>query len=605
MAKRFCCVLLCGFLCMVSVFAQIKSYVGIVRGSYYPENVKFLTQYRDELTKDGYTTYASVIDDYLKGGFGSGFVYVDSDGKNYVITCRHVISSLKNCSIEFEKADGTFTKYDNLSIVHSDEELDIAILSFPENIKPFKVGLSFLQSEVYDGADVWSAGFPGVGNDPVWQLGKGTVTNASVKRKELINPEISTLIQHSAQVDPGNSGGPLMVASKNSVAGYKVIGLNTWKYVDRQDTNYALPSITIQNYLNEKLHSAKAIDQENELKERVKSLTLCLNDSEKKFTDIVKYVSYEYAAAQGKDEFENILATAPSSVRSVVIRAFGYSPLEGLRYALAYKVWKSLHAQKNSKNGVESSEIKLTKTSKTSLYDIDFSLDDSSYKTSWALDQGLWRLSSFSSERSLKKNGGKSKTVKDNETEARNKSSSKKNKSSSKGLSMDNDCNNRFLVASCGFPLNGFITPDVSLSFFNFSRWSSNISILGWGVSAGINTVKFEKENREEMFNSRTNLNLKLVSMGLNVGFRLPLASNHISIVPFANITGGWAFCIDDVKLLLNLKGEAGCYFGIPTNSAIGFLLGASYKYNYFVDTLHEIKNKGLNEIAVSAVMTF
>lgn len=62
-----------------------------------------------------------------------------------------------------------------------------------------------------DGTEVWSAGFPGLGGKPMWQLGKGTITNASAKIKELIAPNISTIIQHSAEVDAGNSGGPLLL----------------------------------------------------------------------------------------------------------------------------------------------------------------------------------------------------------------------------------------------------------------------------------------------------------------------------------------------------------------------------------------------------------
>ena len=42
-----------------------------------------------------------------------------------------------------------------------------------------------------------------------------------------MNPDISSLIQHSAEVDRGNSGGPLLIPSKTTETGYLVIGINT------------------------------------------------------------------------------------------------------------------------------------------------------------------------------------------------------------------------------------------------------------------------------------------------------------------------------------------------------------------------------------------
>lgn len=125
-------------LVIVSLFAfqataQIRNYVGIVRGDYSPEMVSFLEEYRDNLKENGYTTYAKYVDAYLKGGFGSGFVYVDSDGTNYIITNRHVVSDSASASIEFEDAEtGSKTKYENLSIFATDDDIDIAVLKFAD-----------------------------------------------------------------------------------------------------------------------------------------------------------------------------------------------------------------------------------------------------------------------------------------------------------------------------------------------------------------------------------------------------------------------------------------------------------------------------------------
>ena len=66
-------------------YAQIRKYIGIVRPEYNSETVSFLKAFQNELKAKGYNAYANYIDGYLKGRFGSGFVYVNSEGKNFVM----------------------------------------------------------------------------------------------------------------------------------------------------------------------------------------------------------------------------------------------------------------------------------------------------------------------------------------------------------------------------------------------------------------------------------------------------------------------------------------------------------------------------------------
>jgi serine protease Do len=104
------------FCCAALLNAQVKNYVCVVREQYYPSHIEFLEELRDSLKKRGYSTYSEYVDSYLKGGFGSGFLYVDKDGKNYIVTNRHVVSQAASASVEFENADGSLTKYEGLKV---------------------------------------------------------------------------------------------------------------------------------------------------------------------------------------------------------------------------------------------------------------------------------------------------------------------------------------------------------------------------------------------------------------------------------------------------------------------------------------------------------
>lgn len=90
------------FFLVAPTFAQVKKNVGIVRENHYPAFDDFLDNLSASLKSRGYNTYSDYVENYKKGGFGSGFVYVADDGENYVVTNRHLISCAESASIEFE-----------------------------------------------------------------------------------------------------------------------------------------------------------------------------------------------------------------------------------------------------------------------------------------------------------------------------------------------------------------------------------------------------------------------------------------------------------------------------------------------------------------------
>ncbi len=378
----------------VSSFAQVKNYVGVVRETHYPAYDEFLDDLGKTFKSHGYNTYAEYVDAYRKGGFGSGFVYVDAEGNNYIITNRHVVSQMASASIEFEGADGGVTKYDNLSMFITDDDIDLAILRFEGNAKPFKTGLPLFEGKLADGQDVQSAGYPGLMGEPVWQFGKGSVTNASARIKDMIDPTISTVIQHSAQIDAGNSGGPLLVASKNAADGYEVVGINTWKAVGRDATNFAIPAkLAIQ--LIEK--AKKPADDATLKADRVAKFKAALTESTNDYTAIVKFISYDMASKQGEASFEEILKHGSTAVRNRIASEFSYNPMEGLRYAVAYTVYKDFSAE-------NATDEKLT------------AID-------WQKEHGLYRISSVKVEEPKK-----TKVAKDSKKTTSKKPDSKGNK---------------------------------------------------------------------------------------------------------------------------------------------------------------------------------
>lgn len=371
-----------------SASAQIRNYVGVVREKFSPELVSFLEECRDELKDHGYSTYAKYIDSYIAGGFGSGFVYVAADGTNYIITNRHVVSQAASASIEFENPDnGSVVKYEDLKIVATDDDIDIAILKFADNKNPFKRGLRFAANRVTDGQEVFSAGFPGLGGDPLWQLGKGSVTNGAARIKELMDPSVSTLIQHSAEIDSGNSGGPLLIQASGEASGYSVVGVNTWKAVARQNTNFAIPAKVVQNLISN-YEKGTAVDAQKSASERAKKIAALLNDTESDFAEMARYVSMRAAEKSGKKSFESAVKFAPTAARNTILGAFSSSPVEGFRYSVAYELWKKYKVEDSS-----SAKFNYESVSKNGeKYDVVYSQGEKKFIMTWTSENGIMRL---------------------------------------------------------------------------------------------------------------------------------------------------------------------------------------------------------------------
>ena len=373
MKKKFVATALALFI-TIGLSAQVKSYVGIVREKHYPSVDEFLDDLASSLKASGYSSYADYVGAYRDGGFGSGFIYVDKDGTNYVVTNRHVVSQAASASIEFENEDGSTTKFDNLSVLITDDDIDLAILSFEGGKKPFKKGLPVYTGKLSDGQDVVSAGFPGLAGEPVWQFGKGSITNSSARIKDLIDPSISTVIQHSAQIAAGNSGGPLLIASKSAADGYEVVGVNTWKAVGRDATNFSIPAGLVLKLIDKSKNPEDDSVLKNNRTEKFKAV---LTDSTRDYTELVKFISYDLAAKEGEDCLYDILRHASTKVTSRIGGEFAYNPIEGLRYAVAYKLYSDLSGENAT--------------------------DENLNKLEWQKEHGLYRISSTESKDKKKK----------------------------------------------------------------------------------------------------------------------------------------------------------------------------------------------------------
>jgi serine protease Do len=385
----FCALLIVGH-CIFGQTSALRDYVGMISQSFHPDAVKILENLKTELEKRNRNAAARSLDAYIKGGSGTGFVYV-SGGVSYILTNYHVISHADTLSVTFEKVDGEQSKFTGLTIIAADEDMDIALLAFAGGQNPFKDGLRFVTRAVEEGNDVYSAGFPGLGTSMVWQLGRGMVSNASVRipRDDGSGKTIGPFIQHTAEVDPGNSGGPLLVQTQGVPTGFAVAGINTRKVLSRQAANYSIPVARVQTFLTAGLSKQQG-DQRALLDARLEAFIEGLKVNKAVYPHIAPYLSNTCVGENAEYALFEMLNKANRLVQDDVLNTFGNSPVEGMRQAVAWYIESQVRSKTGSLN-IATDSVTAIETG----YTVTFNINDKLVSSEWVNEYGIWRILKF------------------------------------------------------------------------------------------------------------------------------------------------------------------------------------------------------------------
>lgn len=405
------------FAFLMPAFSQVRDYVGIVRRVFTPEHMEYIESSKTKLSKKNQelldkrediqadydramnpqkAEYAENVD---KNSFGTGFVVVLDDGTNLVITNHHVVQGCKNAIIEFINPDtGESTIYENLTVHTLGDKVDIAILTFPNGEKPFKKGLSIIDTEVNDGDEVWSAGYPGLGSKPAWQFARGNVTSSKARINELMDSTISTIIQHSAPIDAGNSGGPLVVKNAAYESGYAVIGVNTWKASGRELTGFTIPAKMIKKLINKTL---KDTASEEDAKKRVAGFFEVFDKRYNSFENVTDYISIHYADSITYEYVKNV-------IKSGIISSYYYfsEPLNAKYNTLSTQIWNkyTLTTDKNfDKTTDKYNFVSMEKAGDALVFVYEDTKKENTIVTKWIYETGLYQLDEISFTKESKK----------------------------------------------------------------------------------------------------------------------------------------------------------------------------------------------------------
>lgn len=542
----------------VATFAQIRDYVPIVKAVYGRETIAFLEKLSDSMKADGYRDAAAILKAYATegSGWGSGFLYVAKDGTNYVVTNRHVVAQADSITLEFEKPDGSQTVFKNCQVIGVGEDIDLALVALPASTRPFSAGMEFAKDAPEEGAELWTAGYPGdIDYNPTWQLGKGNVTNAAAKIASLVDPSITTLIQHSAQVDPGNSGGPLLLVDKSTKAGYKVVGINTWKDFDRQATNYSIPAQAVQAFIDATIarNGSAPKPQAAALEARCRAFISASVKKDDAYREIAKYVSYVYVERDGASILENVLSVAPTRVRDYIISAFVYeSPIEGIRLAIAYKIASVIKA-KSADSALGFVAIDGSADEAGAAVPVRFTLAGKELSLTWQQEHGAWSLSSYPlSAKADDKDKGKAKK-----------------ESGTSEVTFDDSPYHVLFQFGADLPLND---SDAG-KYWHLDATAVPDTYFSFGLTAGGQSVTVPATASEKASDAT------LVRVGGVLRGQLPIRTSFASFIPYVGADGGMQICLSTASDLSGIFSsvEAGLLVGIGEDPNL--YIGGAYKY--------------------------
>ena len=371
---------------------DIQDYVCIVNRYLHPNMERYLNSaIRSYIGNDDKESdnNAKLLEQTKRGGFGSGFVYVDEKGNNFIITNYHVIVGAYRLSVTFRNEEEKEIVFKNLSVLNVDEQKDLAILAFPVGQRPFKKCIPLSSASVKSDTEIRAAGYPGIPDTPVWNITRGGVVNPRVTP-----PGVEDwFIQHDAAINPGNSGGPLLIADNKSFLKYSVVGINTFQFSELQGSNFAIPNERIKAFIKK---SFEREDERTSVGNRLADFMELLDKSTTKvvvYKDISSFLSSTMINSN-PDSTAKQIPDISKDIKEKVKK----DPVVGISWAVAFNNIENLLYGKSRGNNALKTKPELLFYDQNNMggYTARLLISGYPYKTEWIKEHGTWKLDDFS-----------------------------------------------------------------------------------------------------------------------------------------------------------------------------------------------------------------
>ncbi|MBR7064352.1 MAG: hypothetical protein IKI31_04320, partial [Treponema sp.] len=300
-------------------------------------------------------------------------------------------------------------------------------------------------------------------------------------------------------------------------------------------------------------------------------------------SNLGKYISNEMVSNFGKNSFTTCLQVAPSNVRNMVTQTFAVDPIEGLRYAIVYHVWKEFWDEDAPLKAEASSAEESTNGQKVT-FTIDTVADP--IESLWIEEQGNWRLVEFS-------------TIK---AEKEKKSATKKNKRKTGSTMVDGvELTEPYRMQLAIGLLYPFESKKPGFEFQLLGTW--HYAAFGLFVQMQKANVLAEVSGLYETYEMR---NINMISFGPVFRLQVPVAFHKFCLTPYGDIRLGFSnmgsITKDEKTSRLYVGAGGGLSFAFNVNENVAPFLSAGYVHSIFkpLGMSKNVSSEHTNAIVIS-----
>ncbi|MBN2625490.1 MAG: trypsin-like peptidase domain-containing protein [Spirochaetales bacterium] len=322
------------------------------------------------------------------GSHGSTFPVVIDGSETLFVTNYHVIAGAEKISLEWQPLEGEPLAINDCEVLYADPLRDLALVKLPRGSFSPGQGLEIISNRdaLEDGMDIWAAGYPGLISSPTWQLSKGIVSNQKAIIPELVEEGLPYLIQHTSVIDPGSSGGPLMIRENET---YRVVGVNSMSALYRHNTFFAIPSDVLSAFLREYGEGAGKASRQS-LERNLDRFISLLSQDDGTLHDLALYVGDGLGCKNGWNLYGDRRSAMSSDERALWDKTFVKDTLLGMKEITALDLKDVFtgddYTWQITSLGEGEAQVRVESAS------------GKTYDTVWAFEKGWWALDVYPSD---------------------------------------------------------------------------------------------------------------------------------------------------------------------------------------------------------------
>ncbi|MEO0460546.1 MAG: serine protease [Myxococcota bacterium] len=363
-------------------------------------------------------TYASYAQ---SSGHGSGWLWRPrrDDESAYIVTNRDVAGQARDVVIEFRRPT---VKEVTGEVIYVSSTVDLAVIKIAAaEIPKGATGLELFGQSLSEGDPIFASGYPGTttakGRRASYSLTNGIVSNADFDT----GLSDGLTLEHSATIDRGNSGGPLLMRTRSR--SFRVVGINTAYNSSRRNSNLAIPAALVADELAAALEAQKVATDpprmESELRATAEKLAVELGSARPDLKLLRGLIAYAYVGDSPDSLVAPVESWLDGKMDDATFAIYLLRPVEIARYVLLLDLHEAWGSHAGSVGEVRLARvIDRDEVGEGGPVRTIFEMHGKKREISWVWEQGSWRIA----HAALPRSSSYKRSVNEDATELRERS---------------------------------------------------------------------------------------------------------------------------------------------------------------------------------------